>query len=118
MVAAGWKPGFSTDYDAVVLARSFSAGTVVNLSDVAQVYSDDPRRNPAARPLTRITWEEYRAIIGGKWVPGTNAPFDPVAARLAADARLMVVVAAGGDMGNTAAILEGRPFVGSTIGPD
>jgi uridylate kinase len=35
LVAAGWKPGFSTDNDAVVLARRFSSGTVVNLSNIA-----------------------------------------------------------------------------------
>ncbi len=50
LVAAGWKPGFSTDNDAVVLARRFSSGTVVNLSNIAKVYSDDPKKNPAAQP--------------------------------------------------------------------
>jgi uridylate kinase len=117
LVAAGWKPGRSTDYDAVVLARSFSAQTVVNLSNVEQVYSDDPRTNPAARPIERMGWGDYRAIVGGEWTPGKNAPFDPVAAALAAEARLTVIVAGGRDMGNTRAILEGRPFKGTTIGP-
>jgi uridylate kinase len=118
MVAAGWKPGFSSDYDAVVLARSFSAGTLVNLSNVSQVYSADPRTNPDARPVTRLSWEQYRGIVGGEWVPGKNAPFDPIAARLAAESRIRVIVAAGADMANTAAILAGRAFTGSTIGPD
>jgi uridylate kinase len=41
-----------------------------------------------------------------------------VAARLAAESRIRVVVASGKDLSNTAALLEGREFSGSIIGPD
>jgi uridylate kinase len=118
MVAAGWKPGFSTDNDAVVLARRFSADTVVNLSNIARVYTDDPRANPAARPLDRASWKEMVAIVGDTWTPGKNTPFDPVAARAAAEARIRVVFADGRDLANLRRILEGEPFSGTTIGPD
>ena len=37
MVAAGWKPGWSTDYDAVILAERFGSGTVINLSHISKV---------------------------------------------------------------------------------
>ena len=37
MVAAGWKPGWSTDFDAVVLAEKFKADTVINLSNISKV---------------------------------------------------------------------------------
>lgn len=117
MVAAGWKPGFSTDNDAVVLARRFSAGTVVNLSNIARVYTDDPRTNPAARPLDRASWREMIAIVGDTWTPGRNTPFDPVAARAAAEAGLRVVFADGRDLDNLRRILEGGDFSGTTIGP-
>jgi len=118
LVAAGWKPGFSTDNDAVLLARRFSAGTVVNLSNVAKVYTDDPRTNPKARPLDTVTWKEMLAIVGGEWSPGKNTPFDPTAARAAAESHIKVVFAEGRDMANLAHVLAGEPFVGTTIGPD
>ncbi len=118
LVAAGWKPGFSTDNDAVVLAQRFSAGTVINLSDRAKVYSDDPRRNPGARPLDRLSWKEMLQIVGGEWSPGKNTPFDPTAARAAAASRIRVIHAQGRDLENLSSILEGREFVGTTIGPD
>jgi len=118
MVAAGWKPGFSTDNDAVVLAQRFSAGTVVNLSNVAKVYSKDPKKYPDARPLDRISWKEMLGIVGGEWTPGKNTPFDATAARAAAQSRIRVVFAEGRDLGNLASILEGREFIGTTIGPD
>jgi uridylate kinase len=118
LVAGGWKPGFSTDYDAVLLARRFQADTLVNLSNIAKVYSADPKTDPSARPLDRLSWEELKALVGSVWIPGINVPFDPVAAREAADARLRVVVAAGRNIENLKHILNGESFEGSVIGPD
>ena len=37
LLAAGWKPGFSTDNDAVLLAEKFNADTVVNNGHTIQV---------------------------------------------------------------------------------
>ncbi len=116
LVAAGWKPGFSTDYDAVLLAERFGAGTVVNLSNIAKVYTADPRKDPEAKPIDAIGWKEFRALVGDDWVPGKNVPFDPVASRKAEELGLRVVCAAGRDLENLKAILEGRPFEGTVIG--
>ena len=118
LVAAGWKPGFSTDYDAVVLAEKFGADTVVNLSNIAKVYTDDPRTNPAAKPIDSISWKDFRALVGEEWSPGKNLPFDPIASRRAAELGLRVVCAAGRALPNLEALLESRPFVGSIIGPE
>jgi len=118
LVAAGWKPGFSTDNDAVVLAQRFSAHTLVNLSNVAKVYTDDPRKNPAARPVDALRWREMLDIVGEEWTPGRNTPFDPTAARAAAKARLRVIFADGRNLANLSSILEGTAFVGTVIGPD
>ena len=116
LVAAGWKPGFSTDYDAVLLAERFSADKVVNLSNIAKVHTDDPRTNPDAKPIDEISWAEFRKIVGDEWTPGKNVPFDPIASRHAAKIGLKVVCAAGRDLDNLRDILAGKPFVGTAIG--
>lgn len=118
MVAAGWKPGFSTDNDAVVLAQRFSASLVVNLSNIAMVYSADPRVDPNARALERLTWKEMLGIVGGEWTPGKNTPFDATAARAAAASRIPVVFAEGRRLSNLESILTGGAYVGTIIGPD
>jgi uridylate kinase len=117
LVASGWKPGFSTDYDAVLLAERFGAQRVLNLSNIAKVYTDDPRKNPDARPIDSISWADFRAIVGDEWVPGKNTPFDPIATRKAAEIGLSVICAAGRDLDNLRRILEGEAFTGTTIGP-
>jgi uridylate kinase len=118
LVASGWKPGFSTDFDAVLLAERFGASQIVNLSNIAKVYSDDPKTNPSARPVDRLSWGEMRAIVGDEWTPGKNTPFDPTAARAAAQSRIRVIFAEGRNLHNLSEILAGRDFVGTTIGPD
>ncbi|MDR2747754.1 MAG: UMP kinase [Treponema sp.] len=116
LVAAGWKPGFSSDYDAVVLAERFNADTVINLSNIERVYTDDPRKNPGAVPVDSISWQDFRAMVGDQWTPGKNVPFDPVASRHAAKIGLKVICAGGKDLPNLENILRGKKFLGTTIG--
>lgn len=117
MVASGWKPGFSTDFDAVVLAERFGADTIVNLSNIAKVYTADPRLDPQAKPIDSIGWQDFRAMVGDEWVPGKNSPFDPIASKRAAELGLRVICAAGRDLVNLKAILADSTFTGTTIGP-
>ncbi|MBU0937260.1 MAG: UMP kinase [Spirochaetes bacterium] len=116
MVASGWKPGFSTDFDAVVLAERFMADTIVNLSNIAKVYTADPKLDPSAKAVDAMSWEEFRQMVGDEWTPGKNSPFDPVASKRAQELKLKVICAAGRDLPNLRAILEGREFSGTTIG--
>lgn len=115
MVAAGWKPGFSTDNDAVLLAEKYGADTVVNLSNIAKVYTDDPKKNPDAKPLDKISWADFRKMVGDEWVPGKNCPFDPIASKRASELKLSVICAAGKDIENIRIILDGGEYFGTTI---
>ncbi|MDR2719077.1 MAG: UMP kinase [Treponema sp.] len=116
LVAAGWKPGFSSDNDAVLLAERFNAQTVINLSNIEKVYTADPKKDPSAKPLDRISWADFRAMTGDEWVPGKNVPFDPVASRHAEQIGLKVICAAGRNLENLKKIICGEDFTGTTIG--
>ena len=115
LVASGWKPGFSSDNDAVLLAQKFKADTVVNLSNIEKVYTDDPRKNPEAKPLDEISWADFRKMVGDEWVPGKNCPFDPIASKKAQELGLTVICSAGKNIENTRAILNGEKYTGTTI---
>jgi len=114
VIGAGFEPGSSTDLRAVQLAERFGARQVVNMSNIDYVYSDDPRANPGARKLTRISWRDFRKLVGDEWHPGLNMPFDPIASQ-AAEAAGLTVVIIGNDMKNLEQLLKGEPFVGTTI---
>jgi uridylate kinase len=115
LVGAGWKPGFSTDYDAVLLAHAFGAKRVLNLSNIEKVYTADPKKDPQAKPLDRISWTDYRKMCGDTWTPGMNAPFDPVASKAAQELDLNVIVADGRNLENLKNILDGDEYVGTLI---
>lgn len=112
---AGWKPGRSTDYDAVLLAVTNNVTTVYNVSNITKIYTADPKTDPAAKPLDDVTWEQLQQIVGDTWTPGLNMPFDPIAAKLATEHGLTVKVVNGLDMANLANCIAGQAFVGTVI---
>lgn len=115
VVAAGWKPGFSSDNDAVILAQRFGAKTVINLSNIEKIYDRDPKTHKDAKPLDEISWKDFRAMIGDVWKPGANVPFDPVASKYADECGISVICAAGRNLPNLENILSERPFIGTRI---
>lgn len=114
VIAAGWKPGFSTDFCAVTLGRDYEAKVIINMSNITQVYDKDPKKFTDAKPIHKINWEEFSKMVGSKWSPGSNSPFDPIATKLAKDLGISVYVI-GKDLTNLDNILSGRDFVGTVI---
>jgi uridylate kinase len=55
-------------------------------------------------------------MVGDKWVPGTNVPFDHVASRHAQELGLKVICDAGKNLENLRKIVRGGDFTGTTIG--
>lgn len=115
IIASGWKPGHSTDYDAAMWARNFKAKAILNLSDIDYVYDKDPDFDKNAKPFEKISWKDFRKIVGNKWDPGINKPFDPIACREAQRLRLKVIIMNGRDFGNLENFLGGKKFKGTTI---
>jgi len=114
IVGAGWKPGFSTDMDTVLLAKQFGAEEVLNISNADHVYDKDPNKFDDAKKFSEIAWEDYFKIIGTEWKPGMNAPFDPIASQEAQKSGIKVRIL-GKDIKNMEACLEGKEFEGTTL---
>jgi uridylate kinase len=114
-IGAGWLPGCSTDYDAVVLARDYGANIIINMSNIDFVYDRDPAKFKDAKPLTKITWNEMEKLVGDKWSPGFNAPFDPIATKMAKKLKLTVIITNGNDMLNIKKIINKESFKGTII---
>jgi uridylate kinase len=115
LVASGWKPGFSTDLDAVMLAKMHGAKKIINMTNIDYVYSADPKKTSSAKPLPKLSWKEYRKLVGNKWHPGKNAPFDPVASKKAQMFGLTVTILKGTDLKNFNNCLNSKKFKGTVI---
>lgn len=114
-VAFGGKPGESSDGIATRHAIARGAHSIINISNTAYVYDSDPATNPNAERFETLTWKQYRAIVGSKWVPGMHAPFDPTAARLAQRNNLKVAFMSGSSLKDLSKILHGKKWDGSFI---
>ena len=139
-IASGWRPGWSTDYVAVALAKDFGAGEVVvagkpghvyphtrtkKITNVYRgstssfgvgVYDKDDDMLDTNNPYKKLTWREYRKLIPAKWIPGSHAPVDPVAARLAEKEGIKAIVLNGKDLKNFENLLKGKDFKGTIVG--
>ena len=115
VIAAGYRPGASTDLRAVQIAKHVGAHKLINLSNIDHVYSADPRVDNNATKIEDITWDSFIALIPSEWSPGLSAPFDPVAAREAKKYGIEVAVINGTKPDEIEKYLTGEPFVGTRI---
>ncbi len=115
VIAAGWKPGWSTDYCATLIGEDYGVRKIINLSNITQVFDKDPRKFPDAKPQTEMTWKNFRKMVGDTWDPGMNSPFDPIAAKKAEEMGAEVVVMSGDNFDNIQSYLNGEKFLGTVI---
>ncbi len=114
VVGGGWKPGWSTDYVATMIAQEYEVKSVINLSNIEYAYDKDPKKFKDAKKIKQTDWKNFRKIVGNKWKPGLNMPFDPIASRKAQQLGLKVIIA-GRNLNNLKNILEGENFKGTII---
>ncbi|OGK66458.1 hypothetical protein A2209_01755 [Candidatus Roizmanbacteria bacterium RIFOXYA1_FULL_41_12] len=117
MIGAGWKPGWSTDYCAVMFAKNYNANLVINLSNLYWIYDKDPNVYHGAKVIEKTTWDFYQTLVGDKWTPGLSAPIDPIAAALSKELKLTVITTKGDDFRNLQRIVDGESFKGTVIRP-
>lgn len=115
VVASGWKPGWSTDYCAATLCEDYRVNTVLNFSNIDTVFDKDPKEHRDAKPVKKINWEGFRQIVGSTWIPGMNAPFDPVASKKAQELGLRAIILKGDNFENLEKFFKQEDFVGTTI---
>jgi len=115
LVAAGWRPGHSTDYVAVLLAKKLGVKKLINLTDIDYVYDKDPAKFDDAKPFKEMGWVDFRRLFGEEWDPGLSVPFDPVASKEAEKLGMTVYIINGEKLKNIDNLLEGKEFVGTII---
>lgn len=115
IVAAGYRPGASTDLRAVQIARNLGATKVVNLSNIDYAYDKDPKKYTSAKRITETDWQSFRALLPEDWDPGLSSPFDPVAAREAERSGIEVAIINGTRLKQVEKYLAGERFIGTRI---
>lgn len=115
VIASGWKPGWSTDYIAVLLAKRFRVKKILDAGNIPYVFTRDNKKYKNAKPISKITWREYQKLVGSRWIPGLSSPIDPIAAKEARKLNIAAIVFLGTNLKNFQNILKGERFQGTII---
>lgn len=93
-------PFFTTDTGAALRAAELKCQALFKGTSVDGVYSDDPKKNPAAKRFDKISFDEVLAK--------NLRIMDPAAIALARDNAIPVVVFSIREAGNVASVLKGK----------
>jgi len=122
----GWKPGHSTDTDMMLLAKNFKANKVIKISDFEIVKNVKPTELLGkstkeikdilenSEDLENMTWKNLTNLVGSKWIPGLNTPFDPKAAKIGYDLRKNLTLHIGRKE-EISKMLKGEEFRGTVV---
>jgi uridylate kinase len=115
LIGAGWKPGFTTDYDAVIAAKTFRVKKIANLSNVDYVYDKDPKFYKAPKPIKEMSWKDMLSVTGTDMYAGIHVPFDPLASQEAQKSGIELAIMNGRKLDNLDSYLSGESFMGTVI---
>ncbi|MEM5831238.1 MAG: UMP kinase [Candidatus Aenigmatarchaeota archaeon] len=82
-VLAGYDVGHSTDYDAVVAAKTINADVLINVSNFDGIFDKDPKKYKNAKKFDKMDFDMLIKIVKKlKQKPGEYRLFDLKAAKL------------------------------------
>jgi len=115
IVSGGYKPGWTTDTDAALIAKSMKADVLINITDVKGVYTKDPDKYKDAKLIRKMDWLEFEKMFGKKIKgAGKHYVFDPLAAQICKKENIKVIVI-GKDIKNLKNVLNNKEFIGTVI---
>ncbi len=115
LVGAGWEPGWSTNYVALILAKKIKADMIFTATNIDYIFDKDPREFKDAKPLKKINWQSLREIVGDEWKPRMHVPLDPSAIRFAQKNKMKVINLNGKNLSNLKRAIEGKKFKGTIV---
>jgi uridylate kinase len=117
-VMGGTTPGQTTDAVAAMLAKASGSEMLIFFSDVDGIYSADPKREPKAKKIERMTTKELeRRFAAARAEPGMRTIIDPVAAKLIGRSKFTTLVLGAHEIKRLPKVLEGAAHSGTTIVP-
>jgi uridylate kinase len=100
-----------------LVAERVKAKRVVNATSVDGAYTSDPKKDPKATRIPRLSHKELVELVGSTpHGAGPSNVFDPVGARVLERSGISLAIVDGKDLANLRAAVEGRRFSGTIVG--
>ena len=114
-VMGGTEPGHTTDAVAAMIAKCSGAVRIVNASNVDAVFTDDPRTNPDAKRLTKMTIKELKEIVYDEHDACRSSVFDPLGVKIAMENRIDILMVNGRDLDELRNAILGKEIKGTFV---
>ena len=116
VVMGGTVPGHTTDAVSAMLAKEVKAVRIINGTSVDAAYTADPKKDPHAERLSKITHQQlYELVNVGMHGAGPSNVFDRLGAQIARDGHISISIVDGRDIDEMRAAIEGRPIKGTVV---
>ncbi|ASJ10219.1 uridylate kinase [Thermococcus sp. P6] len=108
-IMGGTHPGHTTDAVSALLAEYLQADLLVVVTNVDGVYDSDPRKNPNARKLSRITVDQLVGIaMEGESRAGGSSVVDALAAKFIQRGRIKTIIVGKEDARHLFDVIKGK----------
>jgi len=115
VIMGGTEPGHTTDAVAMMVAKEMHADRVVNATSVEAVYSDDPKKDPAAKRFSKMTIEELGNIVYKEHGAGKSSVFDPLGIKIAKEEKIDILMIDGRNFGELRNAVLGNEIKGTYV---
>ena len=114
-VMGGTAPGHTTDAVTAMVAKAMGASRLINATSVDGVYTDDPRKNPEAEKIPRMTIDQLGDIVYKEHGASRSSVFDPLGVKIAKENRIDIVIVDGRDLGELKNAILGKEIRGTFV---
>lgn len=115
IVMGGLQPGQSTNAVAAVVAEYTRSNMLINATSVDGVYTSDPKKDPSAKKIDEMDYNEFQELIIKKGSrAGEYALFDIVALKIVSRSNILTKIINGSDPNNIRRAVKGEK-IGTTI---
>ena len=112
--ALEYKSNQTSDSTAASVAKTFKA-KLINLTNVAGLYTKDPNKFRNAKLIKNISWQDFDKIAQKiKFSPGQHFILDQKASKIIKQNKIPTYIL-GSDIKQLDRFLKGKSFVGTTI---
>ncbi|MCK5038999.1 MAG: UMP kinase [Thermoplasmata archaeon] len=116
VIMGGTHPGHTTDAVSAMLGERVGADRLINATSVDGVYTEDPKKNPDAKRLPIVSFDELiRICLQVEGGAGPNVVFDPLGAKIIARSGIETRVVHGRDLKELEKAILGQEFHGTIV---
>lgn len=115
VIMGGTVPGHTTDGVSASLAEAVGAARIVNATSVDSVYTADPKKDPHAKKISKMSFAELNEMLKEGHDAGKSGVFDAMGAEIVMRNHLPLMIVSGRNLEEMKKAISGSTDIKGTI---